>query len=81
MTDHDLTRLTEAMRIAVTHGMLKAWEMRIAEADPEIDWCAGRTENGERCQRDAVRDGLCKQHWRARNVKPGKSPRMSAPDG
>ena len=57
----------------------QAWEAaeRTAEAkrDPKTDWCSATAKTGKRCQRDAVKDGLCSQHWREKAPpKPTGSP-------
>ena len=34
--------------------------------DPSLDWCTATTEKDVRCLLDAMKDGLCKTHWRQR---------------
>ena len=38
-----------------------------ADEDPATDWCSAELDKGGRCTMDAVKDGLCKRHWRAKN--------------
>lgn len=39
--------------------------------DPAADQCSARTKNGSRCTLNAVKDGLCKTHWRQREANGG----------
>ena len=42
---------------------------RSEEPNPEDGWCLDKTISGDRCALDAVRDGLCKRHWRYAKAK------------
>lgn len=37
-----------------------------SQDDPANDWCSAALKDGRRCVNDAVKDGLCKRHWRER---------------
>ena len=43
--------------------------------DPADNWCKAKTKDGNRCLKDAAKDGLCATHWRMR-----ASDHVDAPD-
>lgn len=63
----DASRVLEATETGVHFAEGWAFEGADPEDDPALDWCAAETEKGARCTMDAVRDGLCKRHWRMEN--------------
>ena len=55
-TEEQALASVEAFRIAATRQR--------EAADPAENWCEAKLQNGKRCSMDAVKDGLCKRHWR-----------------
>lgn len=55
--------------------MARREEERVELAfDPSCNQCAGTlVTTGERCVEDAIKDGLCKRHWRLKNSRRAKS--------
>jgi len=48
--------------------------------DPAKGWCKAQTKQGNRCQLDAARDGMCKTHWRIHHQRVKEQRRVDLLD-